>query len=157
MATGMFTKDNQPEKRGKRGRTKRTLMLEALQATIKDEFDDHYSEPEEAEAAFYRLMVARSLNVADKASGMLTKEILDRMCPTDKATLPKYEFEFREGGTPVEKINDITAAVSQGIIPPDVGNMMANMVATAVKVEETTEILESRATLVDLLGEIDKD
>lgn len=140
-----------------RGKNKRTLILDALKEEVLCEEGLPFDTAEEAEEAYFRILVRRSLNVADKASGMLSKEILDRLCPTDKATLPAYKIEMREDGTAAEKIHDITTAVANGEVPPDVGNIMVNMITAAVKVEETVEMAERLARLEQMLADLDKE
>lgn len=143
--------------RPKRGKTKRTLMLEALFDEIRDEEGDPLEDKEAAQAAYLRLLVRRSLTITDRNSAALAKEVLDRLIPTDKATMPTYEIEFAEDGSAADKIRDITNAVASGAIPPDVGNMMVNMVTAAVKVEETTELLERLAKLEEVLEEMSRE
>lgn len=155
---GHFGKDRAIDyaNRPRRGKNKRTLILEALKEEVRCEEGLPFDTPEEAEAAYFRILVRRSLEVADKASGMLSKEILDRLCPTDKATLPAYKIEMREDGTAAEKIHDITTAVANGEVPPDVGNIMVNMITAAVKVEETVEMAERLARLEQMLADLEK-
>lgn len=145
------------EGRGKRGKNKRTLILDALHDEVRCEEDLPFDTPEEAEAAFLRLLVRRSLNVADRSSAMLAKEVLDRLCPTDKATLPTYQIEFDPEGSPAEKIKQINAAVASGAVPPDVGNIMVNMITAEVKVVEVTEMAARMERLERMLAELDKE
>lgn len=148
----------QPESKNKEGsRNKRTLMLEALHREVVDEFGETFESREAAELAFMQLLVRRSQDPKDKASLMFSKEILDRLCPTDKATLPTYTFALDEAASPSEKIEAVAVAVSRGEIPPDVGNIMVNMISAGVKVEETTELMERISRLEQMLLELDKE
>lgn len=140
-----------------RGKLKRTLILEALVAEIKEEGTDEELTQEEAEAQYLRLMVRRSMNQADKASAVLAKEVLVRLMPIPKATMPTYEIEFPEEGSAADKIGAIVDAVAAGSVPPDVGNMMVNMLTAAVKVEETVELMERLAKLEEMLAELDRE
>ena len=155
--TGRYTNGNTPRSRGSRGKQKRTIMLEAIHAEIVDEMGIGFDSQEEAETAYMRLMVRRSLNVNDKASPILTKEVLDRLCPVDKSTLPTYEIDIPAGATPAERIAAVIDAVGRGDVPPDVGNLVVNMISAGVKVEETTELMQRLESLEKLLLEIERE
>jgi len=143
--------------RRKRGKDKKTLILEALMAEVKEEGTGDELTAEQAEAAYLRALVKRSMNVADKASAVLAKEVLVRLMPVDKATMPVYKIEFPEDGSASAKIEAIVAAVACGDVPPDVGNMMVNMVTAAIKVEETVELMERLSRLEEMLAELDRE
>lgn len=156
--SNQFGNRPQPLSKNKEGsRNKRTLMLEALHREVVDEFGDTFESKEAAELAFVQKLVRRAQDAKDKASLMFSKEILDRLCPTDKATLPVYTFELGEEGSPSERIAAVALAVSRGEIPPDVGNIMVNMISAGVKVEETTELMERISRLEQMLQELDKE
>lgn len=149
-------RDYDVKTRRPRGKSKRTMMLEALYGEVVDELGDQFESPEAAEAAYMRLLVRRSMTLADKASGMLAKEIMDRLCPADKSTMPVYQVDMPEDGTAADKIRAVTAAVAAGEVPPDVGNMMVNMITAAVKVEEVVEMSERLAKLEQLLADLEQ-
>lgn len=155
--TGRYMPGNSPRVRGARGKTKRTIMLEAIHAEIKCEAGEYFDSKEEAETAYMRVMVRRSLDVNDRASSVLTKEVMDRLCPVDKATLPTYEIDIPADASPAERIAAVIEAVGRGDVPPDVGNLVVNMISAGVKVEETTELMQRLEQLEKLLLEIERE
>lgn len=157
MSGTQYSKDNPTKYRGARGKAKRTIMLEAIHEELLDEMGEHFDTQEGAELAYMRLMVRRSLDVKDRASSVLTKEVMDRLCPVDKATLPTYELDIPEGATPVEKIGAVLKAVAAGTVPPDVGNLLINMITAGVKVEETTELMQRLEAMEKLLMELERE
>lgn len=148
------------QKQGNRtigARNKRTIMLEALHREVVDEHGEVFESREAAELAFMQKLVRRAQDTKDKASVVFAKEILDRLCPADKATLPTYTFEMDESAPATERIDSIAGAVSRGEIPADVGNMLVNMVSAGVRVEETTEMLARIARLEQMLMELERE
>lgn len=156
---GTFSKDNQPEGRGRRGKDKRTLLLESLMAVVNVDESGEYAEvvadKEAAERMFNMQLVKRAMNVRDSASAQLMKEVLDRLYPTTKATLPAIEFPFRENGSASEKIEDVQKAVADGTLPVDMGNTMVNMIVAGIKVFEVTELAERLARIEEMLAKAD--
>ena len=156
---GTFSSDNQPKERGRRGKDKRTLLLESLMAVVNvDDAGDYkevVSDKDEAERMFNMQLVRRALNVRDSASAQLMKEVLDRLYPTSKATLPAIEFPFRENGSASEKIEDVQKAVAEGTLPVDMGNTMVNMIVAGIKVFEVTELAERMARIEEMLAKAD--
>jgi len=155
--SGRFSSDNQPVDRRPRGKNKRTLLLEALHEQLSGLVGYEDLAPEKAEEAFYGLMVRRSLTVADPASGQLLKEMLARLFPTDKATMPAIEFPFPENGSASQKIEAVQAAVASGTLPVDMGNTMVNMIVAGIKVFEVTELADRLARIEELLAKSDGD
>lgn len=155
--SGMFGHGNNKryDNQGKRGKNKRTLMLEALFEEVRDENGDPMDNPEQAQAAYLRLLVRRSMVVADKASATLAKEVLDRLIPVDKATMPTYEIDFPAESSASDRIDAITKAVAEGRVPPDVGKMMVDMVSSAVKIGEIAEMTERLARLEEMLAALE--
>lgn len=146
-------------KRGHRtqgARSKRTLLLEALHLEVVDEYGERFESREDAELAFLRKLIQRAQSTKDKASVTFAKEVLDRLLPTDKATMPTYAFVLDENAPATRRIECITDAVARGEIPPDVGNMLVNMVSAGVRVEETTELMERITRLEQLLLDLEK-
>ncbi|VVD90822.1 hypothetical protein PCO31110_01610 [Pandoraea communis] len=133
-----FTSDNQPAKR--RGKTPKTLLLEALK-----------NEAGIDEAAFYELIVRRAITGEDP---MLTREILARLQPIHKATLPDVQFEIPRGTAPVDKVVAIIDAVADGKCPPDVGDMMIGMIKNMLDIYNVTELAEKVRRIEERLGEL---
>lgn len=151
-----FTSEFQPVERKKRGPDKRTLMLEAIMRNLLNADGSPIETKEEAERAFFAEVVRRSINSSDPASAQLMKEVLVRMAPLDKATLPMVEFPFRHDGTESQKIEDVQSAVATGILSVDMGNTMVNMIASGLKVKEITELAERLERIEEMLAKGDE-
>lgn len=134
-----FGKNSQPSKR--RGKAKRTLFLEAIQeVTGKDE------------VGFYREVVARAMDSGDPASSTLMKEVLSRLYPASKPTLPLVEFELTSG-KPMERVLQIEKAISDGSIPADVAKIMVDIVKSSLEIEKITELAERIENIEKMLNE----
>ena len=151
-----FTTESQPTQRRPRGPDKRTLILNAIMENLVDPDGKQFADRESAEKAMYAEIVKRAVNAKDPASAQLMKEVLLRMAPADKATLPTIEFPFPESGTPSEKITAVQAAVASGILPVDMGNTMVNMIVSGIKVYEVTELAERLERIEELLAKADE-
>lgn len=154
---GNFSSDRQPAVRGRRGKDKATLLLEALMAVVNKAAEEDpdivpVSNKDDALQMFNMHLVGRALNSRDSASQGLLKEMLDRLHPTSKATLPAIEFPFRENGSASDKIEDVQAAVASGLLPVDMGNTMVNMIVAGIKVFEVTELAERLARIEEMLN-----
>lgn len=157
---GTFSADRQPVTRGRRGKDKRTLLLESLMEVVNvdpetGEFKPVVLDKDEAEKLFNMTLVKRALNVRDSASAALMKEMLDRLYPTSKATLPAIEFPFPDDGTPSEKIEAVQSAVAAGLLPVDMGNTMVSMIVAGIKVFEVTELAERLERIEEMLNKVD--
>jgi hypothetical protein len=132
-----FSSKNQPEGRKKRGKSERTKILDAMKRAGS------------SEEAFYDLLVKRALN-PDDAFGM--GELLKRIAPMPKATMPLVEFEFDEKAKPIDQAAQIMKASAEGLIPPDVANIFVSSVASMLKIEEITELQKRIESIEEQLG-----
>lgn len=151
-----FTTERQPTERRPRGPDKRTLILNAIMENLIGPDGEKFTDPQAAEKAMFAEIVKRAVNARDPASAQLMKEVLLRMAPADKATLPTIEFEFRPEGSASEKITDVQRAVADGILPVDMGNTMVNMIVSGIKVYEVTELAERLQRIEELLAKADE-
>lgn len=134
-----FGKDAQPEKR--RGKAKRTLFLEAIKdATGKDE------------KAFYHEVVRRAMDANDPASSVLMKEVLSRLYPTSKPTMPLVEFELTSD-KPLERVFQVEKAIADGSIPADVAKIMVDIIKSSLEIEKITELADRIANIEKMLNE----
>lgn len=129
-----FSKDYQPKGRGKSERTK---ILEAMKS-------EGTSEEE-----FYQLLVRRALNPEDNFGA---PELLKRMAPLAKATLPLVEFPFDEDAKPSSQAAQILDAASNGMIPPDVAQSFISSVSSMLKIDEVTELQKRLEAIEQSLG-----
>lgn len=121
-----FSKENQPKKG--RGPSARTKLLAALKRSGRNE------------DGFYDEMLARAFNKDDPASPQLIKEVMSRIYPTNKPTLPTVEFDFDENGTAAQKAAQILKAASDGILPPDVANTFISAISNTLKIDEMSDL-----------------
>lgn len=133
-----FSKDKQPTKR--RGKAQRTMLIEALK------------EAGHTEEGFYRVMLERALNPEDQASSQLMKEVLARLYPASKPTLPIVEFELN-GETPIDRVRQIEKAISDGSIPADVAKIMVDIIKSSIEIEKITELAERIENIERMLNE----
>ncbi len=149
--SGRFSKDYQPSDRGRRGKEKRTMILDALYAEAMKDPANEGLDRLDVEPIFYGIAVRRALMPRDPASGMLLKELLARLYPSDKATMPAIKFDFPENGDAHQKIEAVTKAVAEGILPVDMGNTMVSMIVAGIKVFEVTELADRLARIEEML------
>ena len=121
-----FSEDKQPVKR--RGKAQRTLLLDALKEQSYDE------------GSFYKLILERAMNPNDPASAMLMKEVLTRLYPNAKPTMPLVEFELPSNSTPVKKVEALEKAVSDGSIPGDLAKVMVDIIKSGLEIGEITDL-----------------
>lgn len=129
-----FSTDHQPATRGKSTRGK---ILEAFETEGK------------TEEGFYCLLVQKAFSPDD---AFAFKELLGRLAPLKKSVMPSVEFEFNKAGTPAEQVAQILDAISEGSVPPDVGNMIISSVKNAVEIEANTDLKARIEALENLLN-----
>lgn len=151
-----FSADFQPTKRTKRGPDKRTMMLRAIMENLVRPDGTPFETGEDAEQAMLAEVVKRAVNAKDPNSSQLMKEVLIRLAPPDKATLPTFEFNFRHDGSAAEKIADVQSAVADGILPVDIGNTMVNIIVSGIKVFEVTELAERLERIEEMMSKEDE-
>ncbi len=120
-----FTKDNQPK--NKRGKAGKTLIIEALKRQGKT-LD-----------GFYDVLVNRAFDPEDTFAA---KEVLTRLYPVPKATMPMINFEFDASGSLSEQASQIMQASANGDIPPDVAGIFIGSISNMIKIKELTEYEE---------------
>lgn len=133
-----FGKDKQPEKR--RGKAQRTKILEAMEREGV------------TEEGFYELLVQRAFNPEDNFA---FKELLGRLYPVPKQTLPTVEFKFDAKAKPAEQATQILQAASEGIIAPDIAEKFINSVAAMLKIDEITQLRDDVEAIKKMMGEQD--
>ena len=122
---GKFTKDNQPSVRKGRGTSKVNLIRAAMKRGDK------------TEEQFYDLLVERAFENNDPNAFM---EVLKRLYPVDKSTMPMVEFKFSQKSKPHEQAAQVMAAVADGSIPADIAQVFVSSISSMMKIEEITEI-----------------
>lgn len=148
--TYQFTSDNQPDpSKKKRGPSKKTLFRNALEANGSSEVE------------FYELMVKESLDALKSPERFIKgfhndmmKEILARLIPPDKTTLPKYEIEgFVDAKTEVDRMDCIINACATGGVPPDIAKIFTDLMRYRMEILEITELRDRLEKIEDSLKE----
>ncbi|WP_231941251.1 hypothetical protein [Burkholderia sp. PAMC 28687] len=83
----------------------------------------------------------------------MMKELLMRVAPVSKPVAPDVRFDFPESGSPVEQVDAIMKAVSEGKVPADVGQMLVNMIRAKLDVLEISELADRLAAIEKQLAE----
>jgi len=129
-----------------RGPSKRTLLLNAIKKQAQLD-----------EVGFYEVMVQRALNPEDPHSGMLIKEVMSRLFPASKPTMPIVEFEFPIEASATERVAYIERAIANGSIPADVAKIMVDIIRAGIEIEKVTELAERIESIEAMLNESDND
>ena len=134
-----FSEGMQPDKR--RGKSKRTLILEAIKEesllTVSPD-----SSNEECEKAFFGHILKRAVNPEDQNSAMLLKTVLDKGWSSVKSSMEPVKFTLDKSKTLDNQASQILLAISDGDLPPDVGVMMINAITNMLKIKEVTDLEE---------------
>lgn len=128
-----FSTNQQPdaEDRLPRGKGKRTLMLEAIEAECgsKDEF-------------FKKILRMGFGNKENPPIPMLLAEALRRIEPPLKPSGEKIVLPFTPNSTHEEKALTVLSAVSNGDISPDTGQVVIGMIKDTIAITESTELIK---------------
>lgn len=92
-------------------------------------------------------LVKRIVEDALGGDGTSTALLMSRLCPQTKAVLEPLQFDIADG-TLGDKAHAILAAISEGAIPPDVGQGLIGAIASVARVVEIDE-LERRLTILE--------
>ena len=131
-----------PEARKKmtsRGKSKRNVVLDALKAKGVLGLRKN-STNENAEAAFFGELVTVALNEADNNRGMCIKILADKGWASVKPSSERVVFPFTKDAPPHIQAAEVMDAVSQGLIPPDIGNTFVQSIKAMIDIEEYTEL-----------------
>lgn len=137
-----FGEDNPPPKsprNQKRGPQFRTLLLQALQ-TVKVKQLNAEGQMEEVTLT-EELFIQRGLQLAWKDPSMY-RDILARLIPYQRPTMPHFEFDFDPTWTPNQRIDAIMVAVAKGEIPIDAAHALIDIFKKGAEVQEISGILE---------------
>lgn len=108
------------------------------------------------EEEFLDAFIRTSIELAESnpAQGvMMLKEIFARISPIQKTLSPPVEFDYDQGGTPAQQIDNVISAVSKGEIPIDVAAQVVAMIKIGIDVREVTELAERLERLEALIAE----
>lgn len=163
-----FSKENQPERRG-RAKQNRTLLLEALRKVRIKEATGKKVEQEDPDTGEVKMVdefvevplteemfIQRAVQMA-LVDGSMMRDIMSRLIPYTKPTSPTYCFELT-GATPSERITEIEDLVAAGELPFDAAESMVKMIRHGAEVFEMSEMVKRLDALeARLNGEEPKD
>lgn len=156
-----FSKDNQPERRG-RAKQNRTLLLEALRKVRVKEATGRKIEdidPDTGEVKLNKetgeplmvdefvevqltedMFIQRAIQMA-LVDGSMMRDIMSRLIPYTKPTSPTYSFDL-VGTSPSERITEIEDLVAAGELPFDAAEAMVKMIRHGAEVYEMSEMVK---------------
>lgn len=136
--TSLKEGDNLPP----RGQSNKTRILNAIRSESVKSLVGLSGEPtkDEAETAFFAHVAKRAFNIDDKDSAQLIKVLADKGWASVKSTLDTVAFDFPSDGTPAEKAFSVVDAISNGSIPPDIGQTIISIIKDSVVIEESTDL-----------------
>jgi len=102
--------------------------------------------------AYLKHVAERAFDKEEQGSGVLLKELLNKSYPSIKAVMPEFTFDYEVTESPVDQVNQIIFAASQGKIPPDVVIIFLQAVKAATDIEVATELKERIEKLEALLN-----
>ncbi len=124
-----------------RGRSKRILILEAIREEslmgMKPDANN-----EESEKAFFTHVARQASNPESEHFGMCLKLLADKGWASVKPSAECVEYDFDESAKPHKQAAQIMKAISDGVIPPDIGSTLVNSIASMLKIEEVTELAD---------------
>lgn len=145
-----FTKDRPGPGRAPRGPQFRTLLLQALK-TVKYTTRDENGEPVEhtlTEEKFIQKGIEMALH-----DPSMYRDILARLIPYSRPTMPNVQFDFDPEWTPNERIDAIMKGVAAGEIAVDVAHSLIDIFKKGAEVQEISGILERLAELETRIDE----
>lgn len=152
-------KPGQVLRQGPRGKTKLSLLLDGIKEQSLLSVRKNASKSE-VEKAFLVHLAARALDKDDPASGQLLTNLLTRVYPVTKPTLPAMDIGIDMNDTPSDMSRKILIAAGQGLIPVDVADLMMNMVKNKIHVDEKSdmpariELLEKQMSVTGVTKEV---
>jgi len=124
-----------------RGKAFKTILFEAMRKDCMLDLPKN-AKDDQVQKAFVAHAAKRAFDPDDPASHVILKEFLSKTFPGLKPTLDKVEFNFPTDGTPTTKAMAVVEAISTGVLPADVGQVVIGIIKDAVLIEESTELKE---------------
>lgn len=151
MAKHKFTSENQPESR--RTRNKLTLVLEAIQEAALLGTDKDTAK-EDVEKAVFKFLAQTAFYPSEDTAALAApclNLLIKKAWPDSKPAAEKVEFTYDKDDTPANNASRIIEAVSTGIIPPDIGQMLIGMIKDSIAISESTELVKRLEEIEALL------
>jgi len=143
-----FSRDYQPKGRGK---SKKTLIMEAMREQALMELSDTATN-EETEKAWFQYLVKNAMDANSDNSGLCLRLITERGWSALKPSSECIQFEFDPSSTPTQQASQVIDAISDGLIPPDIGLALISGIKNAQEIEVSTELKQRIEALEELLN-----
>lgn len=134
-----------------RGKAFKTILLDAIREESLIGLTSS-STKEDADKAFIKHIAKRAFDKEDQNSAMLLKELITKSYPSLKPTLDRIKFDFPESGTDSEKALSVLSAVSNGSVPPDVGQLIVGIIKDNSVIEANTDLKQRIIEIEKSLG-----
>ena len=135
-----------------RGRSKKTIIMEALRKEAMSGVPDGASN-DEAENAWFSHLVKKAFDSEDKDSGLCLRLVTERGWAALKPSSDCVSFEFDKDATPTTQAAQVMDAVSEGHIPPDLGLAFVSGIKSMIDIEANTELKARIEQIEEMLGE----
>ena len=132
-----FNESNQPEERTPRGKSAKTIILEALREESLMGLNEN-STKDESEKAFFKHVAQRAVNPDDSNSGMCLNLLANKGWANLKPSNERVIFDFDKDSLPHIQASQVMLAASEGVIPPDIANTFIQSIKAMIDIEEYT-------------------
>lgn len=88
----------------------------------------------------------------EKPDIRLLTEVLQRIEPPLKSTMPMVSFDFDPDSTPSEQAAQVMTAVAAGELQPDIASMFITSITSMLKIEEVTVLAKRLEEVEKALG-----
>lgn len=143
-----------PETRKKlppRGKNKRTLILEALQAQAFNGLAED-STPEQAERKWFEHLIATAIDPDNKDAALCLRLVTERGWAALKPVGENVEFSFDRNGSLADQAGQILDAVAGGHLSVEHGKMLVDGIKGLAEIEASTELKIRIAEIEKKLG-----
>lgn len=146
---GKFSSTNQPKGRGK---SKQTLIIEAIKEKALLGLDENSSKEDAEKAVFGFLAESAFQPTPDTAviSSTCLSTLMKKGWPDMKPVMPTVEFELT-GVNPTEKANEVLKAIADGVIPADIAKILVDVIKSSIEIEKITELMDRIANIEKML------
>lgn len=148
---GYFSSENQPDARKKRGKSKKTLIIDAMRKNAMLGVKDGASS-DDVETAWFDHLVKTAMDADSKDSGLCTRLLTERAWAALKPSSECVRFEFDVNADPHVQASQVMDAVAQEIIPPDLGIAFVGGIKSMVDIETNTELKAQIELIKEKLG-----
>lgn len=151
MPKNKFSSENQPDASKKGRKAFRDIVVDALHDA--EVLDLTTENKDQTERVFVRHLVTRAFDSGDNGSTQILQAIVNRMYPPPKAITGEVFFEFDANKTPIENIQLLQSAVSNGEVSIDVLTAVINSYKVIADIEAHQDFKERIEAIEALLNE----